>query len=82
MLDPPIHLDPATKKIRPHYADNHEGVEMSEEVKNLVFLKLHERIYVSQLVRAYTKGIKTVCPTLMKAMKNKEAKCTCALECD
>ena len=58
------------------------GVEMSEDVKNQVLLKPHERTYVNRLVVTYTKGIKTVCPTSMKAMKNKEATCTCALECD
>jgi len=53
-----------------HYADNHQGAEMSEDVKNQVLLKLHERTYVNRLVVAYTKGIKTVCPTLMKPIKN------------
>jgi len=65
--------------MKTRYADKHECAEMSEDVKNQVLLELHERTYVHRFVRAYTKGIKTVCPTLMK---NKEAKCTCALECD
>ena len=78
--------------MKTHYTDNHEGVEMFDDVKNQVFLKPHERTYVHRirwldreqehvhrLVRAYTKGIKTVCPTLKKS---KEAPCTCALECD
>jgi len=60
-----------TYNMKTHYADKHEGVEMSEDVKNQVLLKPHERTYVYRLVRTYTKGIKTVCPTLMK---NKEAK--------
>ena len=68
-----------TYNMKTHYADKHEGVEMSEDVKNQVLLKPHERTYVHRLVRAYTKGIKTACPTLMKI---KETKCTCALECD
>jgi len=55
---------------------------MSEDVKNQLLFKPHERTYVNRLVVAYTKGIKTVYPTLMKAMKSKEATCTCALECD
>ena len=71
-----------TYSMETHYADNHKGVEMSDDVKNQVFLKPHERTYENRLVRVYTKGMKTVCPTLMKAVKNKEAKCTCALECD
>jgi len=58
--------------MKTHYADKHEGDEMSEDVKNQVLLKRHERTYVHRLVRAYTKGIKTVCPTLKK---NKEATC-------
>ena len=37
---------------------------------------------VNRLVVAFTKGIKTVCPTLKKAMKNTEATYTCALKCD
>jgi len=68
--------------MKTHYADNHQGAKMSEYVKNQVLLKPHERTCVNRLVVAYTKGIKTVCPTLMKAMKNNEATCTCALECD
>ena len=71
-----------TYSMKTYFADNHEGAEMSEDVKNQVFLKPHGRTYVNRLVVAYTKGIKTVCPTLMKAMKNKEATCICALECD
>ena len=62
-----------TYSMKTHHADKHEGVEMSEDVKNQVLLKLHECTYVHRLVRTYTKGIKTLCPTLMK---NKEAKCT------
>ena len=71
-----------TYSMKSHYADNHQGAEMSEDVQNQVLLKPHERTFVNRLVVAYTKGIKTVCPTLMKAMKNKVATCTCALECD
>ena len=71
-----------TYSMKTHYADNHQGAKMSEDVKNQVLLKPHDCLYVNRLVVAYTKGIKTVCPTLMKAMKNKEATCTCALECD
>jgi len=71
-----------TYSMKTHNTKNHQGAEMSEDVKNQVLLKPHERTYVNRLVVAYTKGIKTVCPTLMKAMKNKEAMCTCALECD
>ena len=65
-----------------HYVDNHEGVEMSVDVKNQVLLKFNDRTYVNRLVVVYTKGMKTVCPTLMKVMKNKEVTCTCVLECD
>ena len=54
----------------------------AQDVKNQVLLKPHERTFVNRLVVAYTKGIKTVCPTLMKAIKNKEATYTCVLECD
>jgi len=68
-----------TYSVKTHYADKHEGVKMSEDVKNQVLLKPHERTYVYRLVRTYIKGIKTVCPTLMN---NEEAKCTCVLECD
>jgi len=32
--------------MKTHYADKHEGVEMSEDVKNQVLLKPHERRYV------------------------------------
>jgi len=67
--------------MKTHYADNHQSAEMSEDVKYQVSLKTHERTYVNRLVVAYTMGIKNVCPTLIKAMKNKEATCTCALEC-
>ena len=41
-----------------------------------------ERTYANPLVVAYTKVIKTVCPTLMKAIRNKEATYTCVLESD
>ena len=68
--------------MKSQYADNHQGAEMSEDVQNQVLLKPHERTFVNRLVVAYTKGIKTVCHTSMKAMKNKVATCTCALECD
>ena len=68
-----------TYNMKTHYADNHQGAEMSEDVKNQVLLKSHERTYVNQLVVAYTKGDKTVCPILMIAMKNKEATCTCVI---
>ena len=44
-----------------------------EDVKNQVLLKPHKHTNVNQLVVAYTKGIKTVCPILMEAIKNKEA---------
>jgi len=72
-----------TYSMETHYAKNDQGAEISEDIKNQVLLKPHERTYVNRLVVAYTtKGLKTVCPTLMKAMKNKEATCTCALECD
>ena len=72
-----------TYTSKTHYADKHKGAEMSEDVKIQVLLKSHERTYVNRLVVAYTtKGLKTVWFTLMKAMKNKEATCTCALECD
>jgi len=30
-----------------HYANNHQGAEMSEDVKNQVLLKDHERTYVN-----------------------------------
>jgi len=70
-----------TYSMKTHYADNRQGAEMSEDVKNQVLLKPHERTYVNRLVVAYTKGIKTVCPTLMKAIKNKEATYTYVLEC-
>jgi len=66
--------------MKTHYADNHQGAEMSEDVKNRVLLKPHERTYVNRLVVAYTKGVKTVCPIFMKAMKNKETTRTCAME--
>jgi len=62
-----------------HYADKHDVAEKSEDVKNQVLMKPHERTYGHRFVRPYTKGINTVRPTLMK---NKEAKCTCAFECD
>jgi len=78
--------------MKTHYADHHEGAEMFDGVKNPVFVKPHERTHVHRkrwldweqehvhrLVRAYSKGIKTVCPTLKKS---KEATCTCELECD
>jgi len=68
--------------MKTHYVDNHQGAEMSEDVKNQMLLKFHDRTYVNQLVVVYTKGIKTVCSTLMKVMKNKEVTCTCSLECD
>jgi len=68
-----------TYSMKTHYVNNHKGVEMSEDVKNQVLLKPHERTYVYWLVRTYIKGIKTLCPTLMK---NKEAKCSCVFECD
>ena len=55
-----------TYSMKTHYADKHDGAEMSEDVKNQVLLKPHERTYVHRFVRAYTKGIKTVCHTLMK----------------
>ena len=71
-----------TYSMKTHYVDNHEGAEMSVDVKNQVLLKFHDHTYVNQLVVVYTKGIKTVCLTLMKVMKNKEVTCTCVLECD
>jgi len=71
-----------TYSMKTHYAENHKGAEVSQDVKNQVLLKPHERTYVNRLVVADTKGIKTLCPTLMNIMKNKEATCTCALECD
>ena len=67
-----------TYSMTTHYADNHQGAEMSEDVKNQVLLRPHEQTYANRLVVAYTKVIKTVCLTLMKSMKNKEATCTCA----
>ena len=45
-----------------YYEDNHEGAEMSEDVKNQVLLKSHERTFANWLVVAYTMGIRTVCP--------------------
>ena len=54
----------------------------AQDVKNQVLLKPHERTFVNRLVVAYTKSIKAVCPICDEAMKNKEATCTCALECD
>jgi len=68
--------------MKTHYADNHQGAGMSEDMKNQVLLKPHERTYVNRLVVAYTKGIKTMYPTLLKAITNKEATYTCVLECD
>ena len=63
-------------------AENHQGDEMSEDVKNQVLLKPYERRYVNRLVVACTKGVKTVCTTLMKAMKTQETTCTFALKCN
>jgi len=71
-----------TYSMKTHYADNHQGAGMSEDMKNQVLLKPHERTYVNRLVVAYTKGIKTMYPTLLKAITNKEATYTCVLECD
>jgi len=55
--------------MKTHYANNHEGAEIFDVVKNQVFLKPNERTYVHRkrwldreqehvhrLVRAYTKG--------------------------
>ena len=46
--------------MKTHYADNHEGAEMSEDVKNQVFVKSHKRTYVNRSVTAYFKGITTL----------------------
>jgi len=56
-----------TYSMKTHYTGNHEGAKMSQDVKNEVFLKLHERTHVNRLVRTYIQGpsIKTVCHTLM-----------------
>jgi len=66
-----------TYSMKTHYTGNHEGAKMSQDVKNEVFLKLHERTHIKRLVRTYTQGpsIKTVCPTLMGKRRCKMHMC-------
>jgi len=62
---------------------NHQGAEMpvSEDVKNQVLLKSHERTCQSIGGSIY-QGYKNCVSHFDESYKLEEATCTCALECD